>query len=150
MLQAHDQVYDGVPLKCENHLDRMVIMQSPEKFEKKCPDRGYSDPWYINIQSKYIAPMADSNGDNSSTLLPYQIHICIRQCHRVQDHKRMKYTMTIHKTCPKNHNYFWQCFRGEPKVCPTCFKETIKAEQKRNKDAKLEKKRRKTQLEYAK
>ncbi|OJZ81129.1 hypothetical protein ASPFODRAFT_146329 [Aspergillus luchuensis CBS 106.47] len=130
MLQAHGQVYDGVPLKCENHPDRMVVVQSPEKFEKECPDGGCSDP--------------------CSTLLPCQIHTCIRRCHRVQDHKRMKCTMTMHKTCPKNHDYFWQCFRGEPKVCPTCLEEAIEAERKRNEDAKLEEKRRKIQLEHAK
>ncbi|GKZ94891.1 hypothetical protein AnigIFM59636_008622 [Aspergillus niger] len=131
MLQAHGQVYDGVPLKCENHPDRMVVVQSPEKFEKECPDEGCSDPC-------------------SSTLHPCQIHTCIRRCHRVQDHKRMKCTMTMHKTCPKNHDYFWQCFRGEPKVCPTCLEEAIEAERKRNEDAKLEEKRRKIQLEHAK
>lgn len=150
MLQAHGQVYDGVPLKCENHPDRMVVVQSPEKFEKECPDGGCSDPWCVDVQSKCIASMADSNGHNSSTLLPCQIHTCIRRCHRVRDHKRMKCTMTMHKTCPKNHDYFWQCFRGEPKVCPTCLEEAIEAERKRNEDAKLEEKRRKIQLEHAK
>ncbi|RAK83097.1 AAA family ATPase [Aspergillus costaricaensis CBS 115574] len=130
MLQAHGQVYDGVPLKCETHPDRMIVVQSPETFEKECPDGGCSDP--------------------CSTLLPCGLHSCIRRCHRALDHKRMKCIMTMHKACPKNHNYYWECSRGEPKVCPTCDKEAIEAEQRRLEDAKLEEKRRKIQLEHAK
>ncbi|GLA87164.1 hypothetical protein AtubIFM56815_011439 [Aspergillus tubingensis] len=150
MLQAHGQVYDGVPLKCETHPDRMIVVQSPERFEEECPDGGCSDPWYVSVQSKYIYSMVNSNGNYSSTLLPCGIHTCIRRCHRAQDHKNIKCTMTMHKICPKNHNYYWECSQGEPRVCPTCHKEAIEAERRRIEDAKLEEKRRKIQLEHAK
>ncbi|BCS04188.1 uncharacterized protein AKAW2_71066A [Aspergillus luchuensis] len=130
MLQANGQVYDGVPLKCETHPDRMIVVQSPETFEEECPDGGCSDP--------------------CSTLLPCGLHSCIRRCHRALDHKRMKCTMTMHKACPKNHNYYWECSQGEPRICPTCHGEAIEAERRRNEDAKLEEKRRKIQLEHAK
>lgn len=57
--------------------------------------------------------------------------------------------MTMQKTCPKDHNYFWKCFQREPKACPTCLDEAIEAERRRQEDAKLEENRRAIQLEHA-
>lgn len=62
----------------------------------------------------------------------------------------MKCTMIMHKACPKNHNYYWECSLGEPRVCPTCHGEAIEAERRMIEDAKLEEKRRNIQLEHAK
>ncbi|KAJ6024726.1 AAA family ATPase [Penicillium herquei] len=149
MLQAHGQVYDGFPLKCETHPERKVFIQSPREFEAECPDGGCLNPWYVPLFMACISPTGNSHGFNSSTLLPCGIHSCNMRCHPVKNHKMTKCTITMQKTCPKGHNYFWKCFQTEPKACPRCLEEAIEAERRREEDAKLEGKRRAIQLEHA-
>ncbi|RAH86735.1 hypothetical protein BO86DRAFT_444640 [Aspergillus japonicus CBS 114.51] len=78
------------------------------------------------------------------------VHSCTRRCHRAENHSRIKCIMTMEQTCPKNHKYYWECYQGAPRTCPTCLEEAVEAERLKREDAKLEAKRRATQLEHAK
>jgi hypothetical protein len=50
-LNEHNHVYDGVPIKCEKHPDRVAVLSSPEDFEINCPDGGCKEPWYVFFES---------------------------------------------------------------------------------------------------
>ncbi|RAH75108.1 AAA family ATPase [Aspergillus aculeatinus CBS 121060] len=130
MLRRHGHVYAGFPLKCERHPDRQVVIRSPKEFDTACPDGGCSDP--------------------CSAVFACGIHSCTRRCHRAEFHGRIKCTRTMEQTCPKNHKYYWECYQGAPRTCPTCLEEAVEAERRKREDAKLEAKRRATQLEHAK
>lgn len=45
MFKAGKHVYDGLPVRCERHPDRKVLLQRPEDFESNCPDGGCTEPW---------------------------------------------------------------------------------------------------------
>ena len=45
MLKAKNHIYDGLPVKCEQHPTRLAILRSPEDFEKECPDGGCKELW---------------------------------------------------------------------------------------------------------
>ena len=38
-------LYDGLPVKCERHQKKKVLLQNTEDFEMKCPDGGCAEPW---------------------------------------------------------------------------------------------------------
>jgi hypothetical protein len=45
MLKTNNHIYDGLPVKCEQHPARLAILRSPEDFDKECPDGGCKEPW---------------------------------------------------------------------------------------------------------
>lgn len=45
MLKAGNHVYDGFPVRCERHTDRVALLACPEEFDKECPDGGCKEPW---------------------------------------------------------------------------------------------------------
>jgi hypothetical protein len=45
MLRVGNHLYDGFPVRCERHLDRSLLLRSPEAFDKECPDGGCTEPW---------------------------------------------------------------------------------------------------------
>lgn len=49
ILTKSGNVYDGFPIKCEQHPSRMAIIRKPEDFDTECPDGGCSDPWYVPV-----------------------------------------------------------------------------------------------------
>lgn len=44
-LSENHHLYDGLPVKCEQHPQRKVLLQEKEDFETECPDGGCSEPW---------------------------------------------------------------------------------------------------------
>ena len=44
-LKQDGHLYDGFPIRCEQHPDRMAILSNEKDFEVICPDGGCSDPW---------------------------------------------------------------------------------------------------------
>lgn len=45
LLKRGKHVYDGLPVKCEQHLDRMAILSRAIDFDDECPDGGCKEPW---------------------------------------------------------------------------------------------------------
>lgn len=45
MLKAKNHIYDGFPVKCEQHPTRLAVLRSPEEFDKECPDGGCKELW---------------------------------------------------------------------------------------------------------
>lgn len=44
-LSAAGHVYQGLPVRCENHPDRIINLAKPEDFENHCPDGGCKETW---------------------------------------------------------------------------------------------------------
>jgi hypothetical protein len=53
LLNERGHVYDGFPIKCERHPNRMAILQEPGEFDTECPDGGCADPWYGSLSSSH-------------------------------------------------------------------------------------------------
>ncbi len=45
MLKDKSHIFDGFPVKCEKHPKRVALLQTPEDFERECPDGGCKDSW---------------------------------------------------------------------------------------------------------
>ena len=44
-LSESRHLYDGLPVKCERHQQKKVLLQNAEDFDMKCPDGGCAEPW---------------------------------------------------------------------------------------------------------
>ncbi|KAI1935491.1 hypothetical protein LOZ12_005733, partial [Ophidiomyces ophidiicola] len=119
-LREAGHVYDGFPLRCERHPTRKITIRLPEEFETECPGGGCQE--------------------NCSAILNCGIHTCPQKCHQLYDHSKMACHAIVENTCPNKHRYMWSCSQGQPKICPTCEKVARAAEEKKRRDADLERK----------
>jgi len=46
-LVENRHIYDGLPVKCEQHPQRTAVLKHKEDFVMNCPDGGCSEPWYV-------------------------------------------------------------------------------------------------------
>ena len=44
-LAAHHHLYDGLPVHCQQHPERRMILKEPRDFDTECPDGGCAEPW---------------------------------------------------------------------------------------------------------
>ena len=44
-LKNGGHVYDGFPVKCERHPERVASLREPADFDNECPDGGCKEPW---------------------------------------------------------------------------------------------------------
>jgi hypothetical protein len=44
-LGENRHLYDGLPVKCEQHPQKKALLQKKEDFETECPDGGCSEHW---------------------------------------------------------------------------------------------------------
>ena len=44
-LKVNGHIYDGLPIRCEQHPQVTNIIGTPAEFDKECPDGGCSAPW---------------------------------------------------------------------------------------------------------
>lgn len=44
-LKQEGHVYDGFPVKCEQHPEKTALLTEKEHFDEVCPDGGCSEPW---------------------------------------------------------------------------------------------------------
>ena len=45
ILKEGGQLHDGVPVECQQHPGTTSLLQSPDDFDKFCPDGGCTEPW---------------------------------------------------------------------------------------------------------
>lgn len=45
LLTKGGHVYDGLPVKCEQHPQRVDSLKKSQDFHDKCPDGGCTEPW---------------------------------------------------------------------------------------------------------
>ena len=46
LLKEGSHIYDGFPVKCEQHPDRRSLLRQPKDFDE-CPDGGCNEPWSV-------------------------------------------------------------------------------------------------------
>lgn len=50
LLKEGKHIYDGLPIKCERHPDRMALLKLPTDFDVLAPDGGCQEPWLAALQ----------------------------------------------------------------------------------------------------
>lgn len=49
LLKREGNLYDGLPVKCEQHPHTTALLKEPADFETLCPDGGCSEPWCVTL-----------------------------------------------------------------------------------------------------
>lgn len=129
LLAETNSIFEGLPVYCQQHEDRKIVLETPADFEKFCPDGGCSAA--------------------CGTLLSCGVHECPRKCHRLGDHTKMKCTHIMRETCPKGHVLTRKCCDGHPASCHICDAEAAAILAKKKRDLELEQKRQARQAAYA-
>ncbi|KAL7798766.1 P-loop containing nucleoside triphosphate hydrolase protein [Trichoderma afarasin] len=120
-------LFDGLPVHCEQHPDRVSVLQKPQEFDQHCPDGG----------------CAESCG----AVLSCGKHTCERRCHRLTDHSQVPCTKMMKKTCERGHNIKYPCGK-ENQGCKSCAKEDEEMRRRVQRDLDMEKKRQERQDRY--
>ena len=45
LLEKDQYIYQGFPIKCECHPERVVVLKRAGDFDNLCPDGGCTEPW---------------------------------------------------------------------------------------------------------
>lgn len=121
LLTSDGHIYDGFPVKCDRHTDRVALLREPVDFGNECPDGGCKEP--------------------CGAMLNCGIHLCPQQCHQLYDHSKMACEHVLNSTCPKGHIKRWKCHTAVPIACPKCEKEAKDLQRKVDKAFEEQRKR---------
>ncbi|GAD99219.1 conserved hypothetical protein [Paecilomyces variotii No. 5] len=127
-LKANGHLYDGLPVRCEQHPDKTGILRTKEDFETESPDGGCAAPCGVKLSCG--------------------IHECPSRCHQLVDHSKMICTKIVKWNCPRGHTLSVPCSKIKG-ACRFCTEEDVIRERKRERDQKLETERQKKQAAYA-
>ncbi|KAI0451342.1 P-loop containing nucleoside triphosphate hydrolase protein [Xylaria acuta] len=128
MLKAQNHIYDGLPVKCEQHPTRLAILRSPEDFDKECPDGGCKEPCGASLQCG--------------------VHKCPRSCHHRSDHSKMKCDRIVEVKCQKGHVRKRKCYEKQPLKCKQCDLDEKRAAKILERDMELQDGRLKAQAKH--
>lgn len=129
LLQEHNDIHDGLPVKCEQHPDRQNILKGPSEFDQLCPDGGCSAP--------------------CGSKLSCGLHDCPQKCHALTDHSKMLCDVLLNDECPRKHKISWRCSDVRPPTCRECDVEDLAAKERQERDAGLDAIRNQKQADYA-
>ena len=59
MLSHSKHIYEGLPVKCEQHPDKTLVIPRPDDFDVFCPDGGCDAPWYVIYFTLFIQKVID-------------------------------------------------------------------------------------------
>ncbi|KIM42882.1 hypothetical protein M413DRAFT_26853 [Hebeloma cylindrosporum] len=125
-IQSH--IYDGFPVRCEQHPGRKALLSSEVQFEQICPDGGCAEP--------------------CGATLVCGLHKCPSKCHQLYDHSKMKCEEIVKMMCPKGHDQSKKCFNPVLPSCKKCDREAKIAEAKRQKEFDRQQKREEEEAEH--
>ncbi|KAF1835315.1 P-loop containing nucleoside triphosphate hydrolase protein [Decorospora gaudefroyi] len=128
-LKRDGHIYDGFPVKCEQHPDKTALLTEKEHFDTVCPDGGCSEP--------------------CGKILKCSVHTCPQRCHQLQDHSKMNCKAIITSTCAKSHKVTRRCHESATATCRKCEAELQAQERRRQRDHQLDKERQDKQRAYA-
>ncbi|KAE8414807.1 P-loop containing nucleoside triphosphate hydrolase protein [Aspergillus pseudocaelatus] len=126
-LKEKGHLYDGLPVKCEQHPTRTAIVKTIEQFDTECPDGGCPLPCGVKLACG--------------------LHTCPYKCHQLSDHSKMKCQKITEWTCSRGHKITCPCFQVNG-ACQPCIAEDRAEEAKKRRDMKLELERERKQKEY--
>ncbi|KAJ8121165.1 hypothetical protein ONZ43_g2319 [Nemania bipapillata] len=128
MLKAQNHIYDGLPVKCEQHPARHNILRSPQDFDEECPDGGCKEPCGASLKCG--------------------VHKCQRSCHYRSDHSKMKCDKIIDVKCPKGHVQKRKCYEKQPLKCKKCEIEETRAAKVLERDLEIQERRVRDQVRH--
>ncbi|KAK0239336.1 P-loop containing nucleoside triphosphate hydrolase protein [Armillaria nabsnona] len=129
LLKGQQHIYDGLPVKCEQHPDRTALLSTELQFDTLCPDGGCSEPCGAKLRCG--------------------LHVCPSKCHQLYDHSKMACHEIIPLRCvPKGHEQSYKCSESPPLVCKKCERDAKAAEAQRQKDFERQKKRDEEEAEH--
>ncbi|KAJ6542569.1 hypothetical protein B0H19DRAFT_302681 [Mycena capillaripes] len=120
-------VYNGLPVRCEQHPFRHELVTSEAEFAQKCPDGGCDQA--------------------CGAMLGCNLHKCRRLCHQIADHSKVHCTELITLRCPQGHNNRKQCSSPPIAGCVECNRQDKLAEAKRQKEFARKQKREKEEAD---
>jgi hypothetical protein len=129
LLKRENNLYDGLPIKCEQHPETTALLKEPADFETFCSDGGCSEP--------------------CGELLMCKTHKCKRRCHRIRDHSNVECTELVDAVCSRRHKRRVQCSKKNA-TCAKCVQEDKEIERRAKRDLQLEKDRLARQAAYKK
>lgn len=44
-LKENHQLHDGLPVRCEQHPQKLALLRTKEDFDTECPDGGCAEQW---------------------------------------------------------------------------------------------------------
>ncbi|KAK8177442.1 P-loop containing nucleoside triphosphate hydrolase protein [Phyllosticta citrichinensis] len=122
-------IYEGLPVKCEQHPDKKMVLKNKRDFAILWPDGGCEQP--------------------CGAKLSCGVHECQKLCHQISDHLKMDCKKMMSDTCPQKHRLTWRCHNGRPTTCKQCDFEAEEMERKIERDFELDLKRQEQQKRYA-
>ncbi|KAF2112085.1 P-loop containing nucleoside triphosphate hydrolase protein [Lophiotrema nucula] len=128
-LKQEGHIYDGFPVKCEQHPDKKAIIKTKEEFDVVCPDGGCSEP--------------------CGKILSCGFHACPHRCHQLKDHSKMECPAIVISKCPQNHTIERKCYQKALATCQKCEKEAQRQEKRRQRNYQLDQARQAKQQAYA-
>ncbi|KAK8075970.1 AAA family [Apiospora phragmitis] len=128
LLKKNHDLYDGIPVKCEQHPETKALLSHPADFAKFCPDRGCAQSCGVQLNCGQ--------------------HTCQRRCHRERSHKQVECTHRVDLVCDRQHKRRVACSRRNDR-CEKCITEDQEQERRIQRDLELERKRLERQKAYA-
>ncbi|KXT02382.1 hypothetical protein AC578_230 [Pseudocercospora eumusae] len=128
-LAENDCILDGLPVRCEQHPDTQMLLETPDDFDRFCPDGGCSAP--------------------CGAMLSCGLHQCAQKCHRQADHTKMKCSHIVREQCPQGHKLTRTCSDGHPPSCHICDAEAAAKAAQQQRDLELSAQREANQRAYA-
>ena len=67
-LKEHGNIYNGLPVVCEQHPARRSLLKTPADFDIECPDGGCDRPWYALPRAHFPSTSSRLPQRNSAKL----------------------------------------------------------------------------------
>ncbi|KAF9042774.1 P-loop containing nucleoside triphosphate hydrolase protein [Hymenopellis radicata] len=128
MLKHDGHIYDGLPVMCQQHPDRVAIIKTIAQFDDECPDGGCSESCGVKLNCG--------------------LHVCPSKCHRLQDHSKMPCPFTVPGRCVKGHDQSRKCSEPVPKTCRKCVKQAKEEADRQAKELASQRKRDEEEAEH--
>ena len=163
-LRKGGHIYEGFPVKCERHPTTIgllvrffVLYYQSMPFDDSCRR---NLPKILTL--KHQTGVAKSLGkciiqsiicclrvtNRSGVPLNCGIHNCTKRCHFDKDHSKSLCRAVIYARCSNGHDISHLCHKGPTSLCPSCEKETKRAEKQKRDDIKRKAKEERNKTEH--
>ncbi|KAK6852240.1 hypothetical protein PG995_012365 [Apiospora arundinis] len=129
LLKENNNLYDGIPVKCEQHPETKAVISHPSDYARFCPDGGCAELCGVQLNCGK--------------------HTCKRRCHRERSHTQVECTYRVESVCDRQHKRKVACAKRKNR-CEKCIMEDEEHERRIKRDLELERKRIERQRDYAK
>ncbi|OBT47666.1 hypothetical protein VE00_02260 [Pseudogymnoascus sp. WSF 3629] len=127
-MKENGHLYDGLPVQCQQHPHKKVLLKTAQDFDIECPDGGCSEP--------------------CGTQLSCGTHCCPSKCHQLYDHSKMECQALVQFVCSQKHRSQRPCSKSQA-ACVTCAEEDRQRERRRRRNAQLDAERDTKRAAYA-